>query len=338
MTEAQRTGLIQQLVQICNCTDDTAIRLLSFCRWDLLAALNLFYAGYKVDATPEFTDAVAPPIIQSLNHDLFTHFQEDAKKNQKWALVYLKMARTDLPLSDRFFLYDYVGVRFQILELDPDEQCTQWFLDFYSISHTPCLAVIDPGNGHCVDKYTGEIKAKNITEFLTSFLSNHHDYGPPLDFNLNCADPLLDEDELLSSPPSPQKNSNGNNNDDTFDDTNQFNYRENNNNNNINNNTYNIDDINNNHGNFDNENCNNSSAGSDNITIVLESLNKKRTQLTISSNETVKSLYQKVASLLNTPMSSISLQAYPNIEIREMSSTIKQLKLSDTFIRVSIIH
>ena len=294
MTEAQRTGLVGQLTQICNCDPSVAVRYLQACNWDLLKAVNLLIAGYNIDNvssnnTQNNDVQNNVPIIKSFNNEKFTHFQEEAKKLRKWCFVYVKhdkyqstknsqqFEEFDLPQLKKFFLYDFMESRFHGLELDPDDVCTKWFKDYYNIPHVPCIAIIHPDTGACLSKYNGVMTPQKITEFLNDFLSKNVDFGKPFNFEFHCVDPLLNEDEISTPPPNVEEND-------------------------------------------DNDNKN------ELVSIVLETINRKRTTISVKESDTIKLLYEKVSSLLHIPISSISLQTYSNDDLREMNATIKNMK------------
>ena len=112
MTEQQRAELVQNIIQVCNCNADTAQKLLSYCNWDVLAAINLHFTGFDINKIPQSNAPAAATLVQSLNHDLYINFQEEAKKLNKWAIVYIKMSKKDVCIFDRFSMYDYVGTNF----------------------------------------------------------------------------------------------------------------------------------------------------------------------------------------------------------------------------------
>lgn len=291
MTETQKAELTQKIVQICNVNVKTAEKLLSYCNWDVVAAINLKFSGFDINRIPESDSSAKVSIVQSLNHDLYSNFQEEAKKKNKWAIVFLKASSKDTDIFNRFSMYDFIDTRFHCLSLDPDDSSAKWFVDFYSISSSPCLAIINPSTGDLVDKLSNDLNSSRVTNFLKNFLSAHQEFGNSLDFDLNCTDPLINEDDLEMISMTNSTSSSSKKNDDN-----------------------------------------------DKYTIVLEMMNKKRTHLLMDKNETAASLYKKVSSLFRIPISSFSLLKYPDIEIRNISSSIENLKLNGAYIRISIIQ
>lgn len=214
MTEQQRAELVQNIIQVCNCNADTAQKLLSYCNWDVLAAINLHFTGFDINKIPQSNAPAAATLVQSLNHDLYINFQEEAKKLNKWAIVYIKMSKKDVCIFDRFSMYDYVGTKFHCLSLEPEDSCTKWFIDYFNITVSPSLAIINPFSGELVDKLLTDLSSSRVTNFIDTFLSTHRDLGGSFDFDLNCADPLLNEENLessssLLSSPIEKKDNNG---------------------------------------------------------------------------------------------------------------------------------
>lgn len=289
MTEIQRAGLTQQIVQVCNCNVETAIKLLSYCNWDVLAAINLHFSGFDINKIPQTENPAPAAIVQPLNHDLYTNFQEEAKKMNKWAMVYIKISSKDISIFDRFSMYDFVETRFHCLSLDPEDVCTKWFIDYFNITTSPSLVIINPFTGELVDKLCSDLNSSRVTNFITDFLTAHRDLGGSLDFDLNCADPVLTDDshENLYPPSSPSNKQDDN---------------------------------------------------SDLFSIVIETSNKKRTNITINKDDTIKTLYQKVSLLLRLQSSSFVLIKYPNKEIRGMSSLVKDYKLNEALVKVSYVQ
>lgn len=195
MTDLQRAELTKQVVQVCNCTVEKAQKLLSYCNWDLLTAINLHFTGFDPNVIPQTNNQQSVTIVQSLNHDLYINFQEEAKKMNKWAIVFIKISNKDISIFNRFSMYDFIGTRFHCLSLDPDDSCTKWFIDYFNISTSPSLAIINPTTGQLIDKLCSDLNSSRVTNFLNDFLSSHRDFGNSFDFDLNCTDPPIISDK-----------------------------------------------------------------------------------------------------------------------------------------------
>ena len=138
----------------------------------MLTAINLHFSGFDINQI-QYSETPAPAqIIQPLNHELYTKFQEEAKKLNKWLLIYIKLSKTDSNIFDRFSMYDYINTRFLCLSLEPEDSNGKWFIDFHNITNIPCLVVVNPSSGEIIDKICTDLSSSRTTNFLNKFLSS----------------------------------------------------------------------------------------------------------------------------------------------------------------------
>ncbi|OHT05180.1 hypothetical protein TRFO_27196 [Tritrichomonas foetus] len=210
-------AIITQFVELTGCSTDVATDILFGCQWDIENAINMYFSNYKFSTQPVtshnpgipslpkkssadaplsqqrfFSNNIPPPkkeveqerLILTGNHEKFNEYRLIANDKRRWMLILLSKRPLIQSILGDSRLRDYTNTRYVPLEISLEESDGQWFKSTFKVFDYPCYAIIDPENMECVQRYEGEMKFQEITQFLKTFLQEHPEKGLPIDIDM----------------------------------------------------------------------------------------------------------------------------------------------------------